>query len=390
MKFWLHSSQVREKMIRDPSSNTTDKLEKVYIEPTNACNLDCRTCMRNVWDENPGYMDLGVFSKIILDLNRFDPKPMIFFGGYGEPLSHPNILDMIGMAKYQGFTVELITNGTLLIPAVAAKLVSLCIDRIWVSLDGSTRERYADVRLGDELPQVIANLEELLRLRTISIPELPKLGIAFVAMKRNISDLPPVIQLGKRLGADMFYISNVLAHTKELQQEVLYQKSLYFMDDSPSHWMPKIQLPRMDLNESTQLPLIKIMKSRNNFGLARKDISTGSNSCPFIESNSTSIRWDGSVSPCLPLLHSHESYLDDSLRKSYSFSVGNVKDKSLNEIWNDQPYQQLRDRLKIFDFSPCTYCNSCELAEANLEDCFGNAQPACGGCLWAQGFIQCP
>lgn len=377
-------------MIRDPSSNTTDKLEKVYIEPTNACNLDCRTCMRNVWDENPGYMDLGVFSKIILDLNRFDPKPMIFFGGYGEPLSHPNILDMIGMAKYLGFTVELITNGTLLIPAVAAKLVSLCIDRIWVSLDGSTRERYADVRLGDELPQVIANLEELLRLRTISIPELPKLGIAFVAMKRNISDLPAVIQLGKRLGADMFSISNVLAHTKELQQEVLYQKSLYFMDDSPSHWMPKIQLPRMDLNESTQLPLIKIMKSRNNFGLARKDISTGSNSCPFIESNSTSIRWDGSVSPCLPLLHSHESYLDDSLRKSYSFSVGNVKDKSLNEIWNDQPYQQLRDRLKIFDFSPCTYCNSCEMAEANLEDCFGNAQPACGGCLWAQGFIQCP
>ena len=346
--------------------------------------------MRNVWDENPGYMDLGVFSKIILDLNRFDPKPMIFFGGYGEPLSHPNILDMIGMAKYLGFTVELITNGTLLIPAVAAKLVSLCIDRIWVSLDGSTRERYADVRLGDELPQVIANLEELLRLRTISIPELPKLGIAFVAMKRNISDLPAVIQLGKRLGADMFSISNVLAHTKELQQEVLYQKSLYFMDDSPSHWMPKIQLPRMDLNESTQLPLIKIMKSRNNFGLARKDISTGSNSCPFIESNSTSIRWDGSVSPCLPLLHSHESYLDDSLRKSYSFSVGNVKDKSLNEIWNDQPYQQLRDRLKIFDFSPCTYCNSCEMAEANLEDCFGNAQPACGGCLWAQGFIQCP
>ena len=196
--------------------------------------------MRNVWDEKPGYMDLRVYSKIILDLNRFDPKPMIFFGGYGEPLSHPNILDMIEMAKNQGFTVELITNGTLLNPAVSAKLVSLSVDRIWVSLDGSTRESYADIRLGDELPQVIANLEELLRLRTISLPELPKLGIAFVAMKRNISDLPAVIQLGKWLGADIFSISNVLAHTKELQQEVLYQKSLYFMDDTPSRWIPKI------------------------------------------------------------------------------------------------------------------------------------------------------
>jgi MoaA/NifB/PqqE/SkfB family radical SAM enzyme len=377
-------------MIRDHSSNTTEKLAKVYIEPTNACNLECRTCMRNVWDEKPGYMDLQVYSKIILDLNRFDPKPMIFFGGYGEPLSHPNILDMIEIAKNQGFPVELITNGTLLNPAVSAKLVSLCVDRIWVSLDGSTRESYADVRLGDELPQVIANLEELLRLRTISLPELPKLGIAFVAMKRNISDFPAVVQLGKRLGVDIFSISNVLAHTKELQQEVLYQKSLYFMDDTPSRWIPKIQLPRMDLNDHTQIPLLKVLKSRNNFGLARKEISAGSNSCPFIESNSTSIRWDGAVSPCLPLMHNHESYVDDTLRKSHSFSVGNIQENGLYEIWRDQHYIELRERLRSFDFSPCTYCNSCEMAEANLEDCFGNVQPACGGCLWAQGFIQCP
>ena len=37
--------------------------------------------MRNVWDEKPGYMDIRVFSKIILDLDRFDPKPMIILRG---------------------------------------------------------------------------------------------------------------------------------------------------------------------------------------------------------------------------------------------------------------------------------------------------------------------
>jgi hypothetical protein len=30
------------------------------------------------------------------------------------------------------------------------------------------------------------------------------------------------------------------------------------------------------------------------------------------------------------------------------------------------------------------------MADENLEDCFGSPTPACGGCLWAQGFIQCP
>jgi hypothetical protein len=38
----------------------------------------------------------------------------------------------------------------------------------------------------------------------------------------------------------------------------------------------------------------------------------------------------------------------------------------------------------------CRTCNSCDLPDINNEDCFGNVHPACGGCLWSQGFVQCP
>ena len=41
-------------------------------------------------------------------------------------------------------------------------------------------------------------------------------------------------------------------------------------------------------------------------------------------------------------------------------------------------------------FSPCHVCVGCSLLEKNEEDCGGNAYPTCGGCLWAQGSIQCP
>jgi len=51
---------------------------------------------------------------------------------------------------------------------------------------------------------------------------------------------------------------------------------------------------------------------------------------------------------------------------------------------------ELRERLLAFDFSPCTICNSCDMADVNLEDCCGSPTPSCGGCLWAQGFIRCP
>ena len=89
-------------------------LAKVYIEPTNACNLECRTCIRNVWDEPIGQMSSKTFDRIIEGLESFSPKPTVFFGGFGEPLSHPSIVDMVARVKALGTTVELITNGTLL------------------------------------------------------------------------------------------------------------------------------------------------------------------------------------------------------------------------------------------------------------------------------------
>ena len=40
-------------------------LAKVYIEATNACNLQCRTCIRNSWHEATGRMNMETFSRIV-------------------------------------------------------------------------------------------------------------------------------------------------------------------------------------------------------------------------------------------------------------------------------------------------------------------------------------
>jgi bifunctional DNA-binding transcriptional regulator/antitoxin component of YhaV-PrlF toxin-antitoxin module len=60
-------------------------LKKVYIEPTNRCNLDCRTCMRHAWDEALGQMSRETFSCIIEGL-RFSPPPAIFFEDWANRL----------------------------------------------------------------------------------------------------------------------------------------------------------------------------------------------------------------------------------------------------------------------------------------------------------------
>lgn len=369
-----------------------NQLARVYIEPTNVCNLECRTCMRNVWQEQNGFISMETFENIISSIRLIKPIPLVFFGGIGEPLAHPKIREMVALAKSVGAEVELITNGILLDETVSRWMIELGLDRLWVSIDGAKPESYADIRLGDALPKVVSNLKQLkaLKVNSNNLSSKPRLGIAFVAMQRNFRDLPAVVRLGKKLGADFFSISNVLPYTDELRSQMLYSRSLYISDHHSIENSPTITLPRFDLNEST-LRIISETFTKNNISpLNDKTVEISANSCPFLDKGSVSVRWDGNVSPCLSLLHSHTSYLDDTFRTTKEFFVGNINTKPLLDIWNDSKYVELRERLITFDFSPCTMCNSCEMAESNLEDCFGNIHPTCGGCLWAQGFIQCP
>jgi MoaA/NifB/PqqE/SkfB family radical SAM enzyme len=365
-------------------------LARVYVEPTTLCNLVCRTCIRNVWDEPPGRMSEATFARIMDGVREVSPRPTVFFGGYGEPFAHAGLLGMVAEAKGAGCAVELITNGTMLDEVTRRELVRIGLDRLWVSIDGATSEGYADVRLWDALPQVIEDLTALRELRRTSVVALPRLGIAFVAMRRNIADLPDVIRLGQRLGADRFSVSNVLAHTDELRDQVLYSRSIEREGADASPWSPRIALPRMDVDMLPHATLARLEAITGGGAQPGGTRPGRTNTCPFVEKGSVSVRWDGAISPCLPLLHTHRSYLDFRPRTNHAFAFGNVNERGLLEAWADRGYVDLRERLLDFDFAPCTVCNSCDMADENLEDCFGNASPACGGCLWAQGFIQCP
>jgi MoaA/NifB/PqqE/SkfB family radical SAM enzyme len=368
-------------------------LKRVYVELTNKCNLSCSTCMRNVWDAEYGEMSDQVFERILLGLEQWAEKPEIFIGGYGEPLFHPGVLHLVKQAKRRGYRVSLITNGILLTEDIARKLIDLKLDMLWVSLDGASAECYADVRLGNLLPLVLKNLAYLRSMKYqqfgLSLwSGYPKLGIAFVAMRRNIHDLGEVIRLGSRLGATEFSVSNVLAHDASLLAENLYMRSLDMV--AGQEIRPTVHLPLMDIQPQTLKALGEVMIDLNQLELTGSFLNRNMDQCPFVERGSLAVRWDGKVSPCLPLMYTHRHYLGNRERTSREYFVGDVRDHDLLSIWNDSGYRELRKRLQGFDFSPCAFCNSCEMALENMDDCFGNIQPTCGGCLWAQGLIRCP
>jgi MoaA/NifB/PqqE/SkfB family radical SAM enzyme len=366
-------------------------LTKVYIEPTVACNLDCITCFRNAWDQPLGRMQEETFARILEGLKALDPIPSVYFGGIGEPLFHPKTIDWIAEAKALGVKVELITNGTILTEKISRDLIDAGLDVLWVSIDGASPETYADVRLGAELPNILHNLKRFAKMRPANHFPKPEIGIAFVAMKRNIADLPRVIQLGKSVKANYYSVSNVQPATQDMQDDRLYMQTMHNIAYLQAPHLPRLSLPKMDFDESTTEALFQTFNSQLNVSFAGNNWGGASDTCNFVESGTMSIAWNGDVSPCWPLMHTHTSYLHGKPRLSKKHVIGNVAGRSLTDLWMDPDYVAYRERLHNFIFAPCSFCGGCDLSEANEEDCIGNTIfPVCGGCLWAQGIIQCP
>jgi MoaA/NifB/PqqE/SkfB family radical SAM enzyme len=365
------------------------QLAKVYVELTSRCNLSCRTCIRNAWQETQGEMNRETFDRLWDNLNHLPSRPDIIIGGFGEPLMMPDIVRMVAQLKSAAGKVELITNGMLLTRELSRELILAGLDTLWVSVDGATPEHFEDVRLGAALPVVFDNIINFSRLRNLTGFH-PEIGISFVAMRKNIADLPALIRMSTRLGVSRYMVTNILPYTEEMCKETLYTRSLDTMDSIPFPWAPRVDLPRIDLNPGSQEALVQTIHYRNNLRLNNVPLNQDRGRCPFIEGGSVAIGWDGAVSPCLALMHNYNTYLNDRCRSIRCHLVGNLAEQSLDSIWSAPAYVAFRRRVQEFDFSPCTGCGGCEMADSNEEDCIGNTFPTCGGCLWAQGVIQCP
>jgi MoaA/NifB/PqqE/SkfB family radical SAM enzyme len=371
---------------------SVDTLNKLYVEITTHCNLSCEMCVQRVWEEQKGAMPLETFARLMDDVRALPHPPVIHFGGYGEPMVHPNFLDMVRLAKETGAVVEMTTNGMMLTRERAEALLDLDLDKLVVSVDGVTPDSYSDIRVNGDLDRVIQNLRYLhqLRMRKWGRHGNPQFAIAFVAMKSNLHELPELARLASYIGAWEIKVSNVVPHTPEMEEEILYEQALRAATYRQSKWAVNMNLPRMDIDDMTTPALQEIYDSRISLSMMGSSWSQRTNYCRFAQEGMMAIRADGEVSPCLSLLHTHPEYIHGRKRVISHQSFGNINDASLGEVWADMHFADFRQQVRDFEFSPCTTCGGCERFPRNVEDCTEHTFPTCGGCLWAQGIIECP
>ena len=140
----------------------------VQVFPVYACNFKCEYCIFSVKRREQGFisdrtvMAFELYRKFIDDLVEFPRKIKVLrFVGIGEPLLHKRIVDMVGYAAEKGVanTLEMLTNGSLLKPQMSEALVSAGLDRLVVSVQGTSREEYRKMCGTDiDFEQFIENL----------------------------------------------------------------------------------------------------------------------------------------------------------------------------------------------------------------------------------------
>jgi MoaA/NifB/PqqE/SkfB family radical SAM enzyme len=378
---------------RSATPRAPDILGKVYVEPTNACNLNCTTCVRHAWDEPEGFMEWATFAAVVdglADVAGGDGHAAgtIAFMGLGEPLLHPRFLDMVRLAKVRGLRAEVTTNALLLDDALAGGLLRAGLDQLVVSIDGASAEAFGRVRSGASLDKVVENVRRLHDRRGPNYGPSMRIGIEFVAMRSNVGELPGLNRLAARLGATFIIVSNVLAFTPELKAETLYDRRVIAFDGGETTAAPRWQLPTFDWEEALGTALGRALERSGPVDFTAGGSSRVTSRCPFVESDSCAVAWHGGVSPCPPLLHTYTCFVRGREKRMTRWEAGRVPGESLAAIWAKPAYAAFRERVRRFDFPPCTDCG-CELAEGNEEDCFGNPHPVCGDCLWARGIVRC-
>lgn len=184
----------------------------VQVTTGSQCNLRCVFCTDREGKSNQRYEDLTLeaFQNSLLEPLYLASEVQLY--GWGEPFinrDYERIFDFVA-SNFPGIVIHISTNGTLLSKKWAEKLVGYDRCSVNVSIDAATRETYASLKKRDLFDQVIDNVRTLSNMRSESGKSTVFIMLSFVAMTKNIDELPCFVELASELGADYILIQDLM------------------------------------------------------------------------------------------------------------------------------------------------------------------------------------
>jgi len=283
------------------------------VEPTTSCNLRCPECPSGLrsFTRDTGSVGIDKFQHIVDQYAKSSLWLTLYF--QGEPYLNPNFTDLIKYASEKKIYVSTSTNAHYLTPTKAEDTVKSGLDRLIVSIDGTTQETYEQYRIGGSLEKVKEGLKNIVEAKERLNSNTPYVIIQFLVVGPNEHQIEEIKQLGKDYKAD----------------EVKLKTAQIYDYKNGSSLIPE--------NEH----YARYIKTKNGEYKLKYELK---DEC-WRMWHSNVVTWDGDVVPCC-------------FDKDAKYVMGNLHNSSLKNIWTDKKYQNFRKQLTN-DRSKIDICQNC-------------------------------
>src|SRR3978361_703783 len=172
----------------------------VSFEPTTSCNLRCPECPSGLreFTRPTGMLANDFFRQTIDDIHK-ELLYLIFYF-QGEPYLNRDFLDMVKYASAKGLYTATSTNAHYLTDDAARKTVESGLDRLIISIDGTTQEVYKQYRVGGNLNKVIEGAKNIVKWKKELKSKTPFVFFQFLVVKPNEHQIEEVKKLGMEVG----------------------------------------------------------------------------------------------------------------------------------------------------------------------------------------------
>lgn len=288
----------------------------ISVEISSICNLKCPQCDRgkNLVSRKNKFFDFDDYKKLLEVNGRYLINTILYF--QGEPLLNPQFFDFVTEAGKYGIYTQTSTNGQLINDEMAEKIVLSRLDKIIVSVDGTTEKSYSKYRVGGSLEKCLAAMDNISKAKSKYNSRLPVIEAQFIVFAFNENEIEKFKDLCSLHKADRYTIKSAQLINPDTDYALLPKQEKY-----------------------------RRYKYRNGKWVTKK----GVNHPCFRAWSGAVVNSDGDVVPCC-------------FDKQSSFIMGNIKDEQYNYdlslILKNRKSVGFRKKL-ICDRKSVGMCNNC-------------------------------
>ena len=273
----------------------------ISFEPTTSCNLRCPECPSGLraFTRPTGMLKKDFFTQTIDEIHK-ELLYLIFYF-QGEPFLNTEFLQMVKYASSKGIYTATSTNAHYLTDSVAKQTVESGLDRLIISIDGTTQDVYKQYRVGGNLDKVMEGAKNIVKWKKELNSKTPFVFFQFLVVKHNEHQIEEIKRLAKEIGVD----------------EVRFKSAqVYDYETDPNNLIPTID------------KYSRYKKNTDGSYTAKNKLA---NRCWKLQ-HANVITWDGLVVPCC--------FDKDAMHR-----LGNLKNESFKQIWHNSNYKQFRSEL---------------------------------------------